>query len=228
MSDSGQVSAGGGENLDKVGAVASTLCAIHCAVCALLPAAFGALGVGFLLGQEAEWIFTLIAVAFAGAALFFGWRKHRSNAVMAVLVLGIVGLLASRVIEGAGGHDHHHHGAHGEEGHGAHHGEGDGHHGEGEEKHHGEGEKGHAEGKEHHGEGEKHHGKGDKHHDEGHEKHGRVHRNTDDGESADGHGDGELTHMAGAGVGIVGGLLLLTGHIMNLRALRRRKEEECC
>lgn len=86
----------GTDRLDRVGAVASSLCAVHCAVCALLPAAFGALGMGSLLGHEAEWVFTLIAVAFAAGALISGWRRHRSVWVAGLLALGIAGLLASR------------------------------------------------------------------------------------------------------------------------------------
>lgn len=100
------------ERADRIGALASTVCAVHCAVCALLPVAFGALGLGFLLGHEAEWGFTLIAVFFAAAALVAGWRRHRSRGVALLLMLGIVGLLVSRGVEGAtedhaeNGHDH--------------------------------------------------------------------------------------------------------------------------
>ena len=54
---------------DRLGATVSSLCAIHCAVCALLPAAFGVLGLGFLLGHEAEWALTLTAIAFGSGAL---------------------------------------------------------------------------------------------------------------------------------------------------------------
>ena len=46
-----------GEPIDRIGVVASTLCALHCALCALLPAILGALGLGVLLDQRAEWIF---------------------------------------------------------------------------------------------------------------------------------------------------------------------------
>ena len=38
--------------------------------------------------------------------------------------------------------------------------------------------------------------------------------------------DGGL-HAAGAGVGVLGGLLLLSGHVMNLKALRRERDV-CC
>ena len=105
------------ERIDQAGAVASTLCAIHCAICALLPAVFGALGLGMLLSQTAEWAFTLVAVSIAAGALVLSWRQYRSVAVAGLLSLGIVGLLASRVLEM--GSDHHHHGEH----HADHHGE---------------------------------------------------------------------------------------------------------
>lgn len=101
-----------GERVDRVGALASTVCALHCAVCALLPVAFGALGLGFLLGHEAEWVFTLIAIVFATAALTAGWRRHRSRGVALLLLVGIAGLLVSRGVEEAGeshadgGHGH--------------------------------------------------------------------------------------------------------------------------
>lgn len=102
----------GTDRLDRVGAVASSLCAVHCAVCALLPAAFGALGMGALLGHEAEWVFMLIAVAFAAGALISGWRRHRSVWVAGLLALGIAGLLASRGLETGAAHSEHHGEAH--------------------------------------------------------------------------------------------------------------------
>ena len=95
------------DKVDRFGAVASTLCAAHCAVCALLPAAFGVLGLGFLLGHEAEWIFTIVAAAFATGALVHGWRRHRSPGIALLLVVGIAGLLLARSVEGGShqGHD---------------------------------------------------------------------------------------------------------------------------
>ena len=69
----------------------------------------------FLFGHEAEWIFTLIAVAFASGALVLGWRVHRSSKVAGFFLLGIIGLLASRGLE-MGSHDDHH-GHHSEAGH---------------------------------------------------------------------------------------------------------------
>ena len=171
------------EKVDRVGAVASTLCAVHCALCALLPAAFGALGVGFLLGQGAELAFTLVAIGFALVALVMGWRTHGSTGVLVLMVAGITGLIASRGLEMASGHDHH-------DEHAA-------------EKHEpGTKEKTASHKSDEHGDA---HEKGEKS-EAGHEEH---------------HEDGDSMHGIGAIVGVGGGLLLLLGHIFNIRATRR-------
>ena len=99
------------ERVDRLGAVASTLCAVHCGLCALLPVALSALGLGFLLGERAEWLFTAVAVLFATGAIVLGWRQHRSVSVVALLATGVIGLMASRGLE-MGGEHHHHHGEH--------------------------------------------------------------------------------------------------------------------
>lgn len=89
--------------IDRAGIVASSLCALHCALSALLPGLFSALGLAALLGHEAEWAFTIVAMVCALGALALGWRRHRSPAIAAVLVLGAGGLLAGRLVEEAGG-----------------------------------------------------------------------------------------------------------------------------
>ena len=179
------------QRVDRFGAVASTLCAAHCAVAALLPVAFSALGLSFLVGHEAEWIFTLLAVGFALAALVVSWRQHRSLKVAALLSLGIIGLLASRGLEMNSGHHGHH-----------------------EESHHAA----EAHQKEAAHKPDEHHEAHEKDsHDEHHEAHGK-----------ESHGENEgFGHAAGTLVGVLGGLLLLGGHVSNLR-LGRRPPEDCC
>lgn len=157
---------------DKLGAFASTLCAIHCAFCAIAPAAFGVLGLGFLLGEFAEGMFRFAAIAFAAAALWFGWRRHKSNAIAGVLALGICGLLVSQYLESSS--EHHHHEP-----------EAAAHHADAHDEHHEEAE--------HHGE----HEAAEAHHDEG------------------------ATHLAGGAAGVLSGLILVVGHVLNLRASRR-------
>ncbi|HJL17324.1 MAG TPA: MerC domain-containing protein [Sandaracinaceae bacterium LLY-WYZ-13_1] len=85
--------------LDRFGAFASTACAVHCLLAAALPSALAAVGLGALLGHEAEWALTGAAVVFAVAALSTGWRHHRSWAIAATFGVGVAGLGASRVLE---------------------------------------------------------------------------------------------------------------------------------
>ena len=169
------------DRIDGIGKVVSSLCVVHCALCALMPVAFTALGMSFALSEEAEWGFTLMAVGVGLSALTFGWRKHRSSRVATFLLIGVFGLLASRGIEMAGG-DHGGHGEHDE----------------------------HAEHSEHaeHGEHKAH----------GHEEHAE--------EASAEHSD--ATHLIGTGVGVLAGLFLLFGHVLNSRALRACNDEACC
>ena len=96
-----------GRTLDGYGAFASTICALHCAACALLPATLTAIGLGFLIGHETEWLLTVFAVFFASAAFVLSWRSHKNLFIMASLSIGIVGLLSARVLEGGAHHDNH-------------------------------------------------------------------------------------------------------------------------
>ena len=160
---------------DRFGSVASTVCALHCALCAFLPVVFSALGVGFLLGQGAEWFFSIVAILFGVGALAISWRQHRSKKVAALLIVGVVGIMASRGLEM--GSDHH---GHGDEAHQA-----------------------------------------DEHSDEHADEHSDEHSD----EHADEHDDS--MHLMGTFVGVFAGLLLLFGHISNIRAARRCREESC-
>jgi hypothetical protein len=95
---------GRGDAIDRFGMLASTLCAAHCALCALLPALLGTLGLGVLSSHEAEWGFTLVAVVLALGALWLGYRRHRSGRIAVVFGVGIVALVLSRFIEAFAGH----------------------------------------------------------------------------------------------------------------------------
>ena len=175
------------DKVDRFGAVASTACAIHCAVCALAPATFGALGLGFLLGHEIEWGLTLLAVGFGFLALVLGWRQHKKPMAAILLGVGIVGLLAVR-LTGEGGH----HDEHGEDA-------------------------AHAEAGDH-DEEEGDHDKEEGDHDEEEGEH-----DEEEGEHDD-HGPGES-------LGILAGLILMTGHVTNLKAMKKAESEsgdDCC
>ena len=172
---------------DRIGSFTSSLCALHCAICGLLPAAFSALGLGFLLGHEAEWILSITAIVLGLGALILSWRQNRSLWVSGLLAVGIVGLLASRGLEMGIGHDDHHGFSHPA-----------------------------AE------EQEEAIVVSEAHHDDEHSL-----------EHADGHHEahdsteGDMTHLIGTVVGVFAGLLLLFGHLLNIR-LARQCRKECC
>lgn len=91
--------------LDKVGAVASAACAIHCAA---LPIALGlsAAGVVSFLDHEAvEWGFVLLAAVIGTVSAWRGYRRHGNAAVAVVLAAAALGLL----IVTATHHDEHTH-----------------------------------------------------------------------------------------------------------------------
>ena len=189
-----------GSLTDRFGAVASSLCAIHCAICALAPALFGALGLGVLLSHEVELGLASVAILFGLGAMVLAWRQHQSKLVMGLLALGVIGLVVSRGLEMGSDHEHH----------------GEAHHGEVE--HADKGDKHADKGDKHADKGEKHADKGDKHADEG-DKHEEGHH--------DEHED--FMHAFGAGTGVLAGGLLALGHLFNLKATRRRREaDECC
>ena len=81
---------------DRVGIVASTLCAVHCVGTALL---VGVSGVGALFADErVEVAFCVCAVSVALGALVRGWRRHRSWMPASVGASGIVLLLTARCV----------------------------------------------------------------------------------------------------------------------------------
>lgn len=170
------------ERLDYFGMAAGSLCAVHCALTALLPAVFSVIGLEILLAHQAEWALTLVAVAFAGGALVLGWRQHRSSWVATCLVLGIVGLLASRGLEEVGSPHHGHHG----------------------DDHTTVAERPVASG----AEAAPDHGTSPDDHDGEHGDEPHAMFEVD-------------LHLAGAAVGILSGIILMIGHLLNFRLTRR-------
>jgi hypothetical protein len=75
---------------DRVGAVGSLLCALHCALLPLLLAALPTLGLGALGGVDIDQAFTVFATLLGVTMLGFGFRKHRAFRAWMVLVPGLV------------------------------------------------------------------------------------------------------------------------------------------
>lgn len=88
--------------VDRLGVMASTACAVHCALVALLPAILATAGLSALLGEEAEWGFVLAAATLGGVAMVTTWRRHKRVGPVPAFAVGIAGLLAARFMEEAG------------------------------------------------------------------------------------------------------------------------------
>lgn len=81
---------------DRLGVVASVLCAIHCAVTPLLLLALPAFGKAWS-HPATHWGMALIVVPVAALMMKKGYRRHRRKWIMAVGSLGIFLVLAGAV-----------------------------------------------------------------------------------------------------------------------------------
>ena len=87
---------------DRVGATASFLCAVHCALLPFVLAALPFVGLGFLADHRFERGFVLLACGLAALALGRGFLRHQEPLPLLLAVPGIV-LLVLGVMYPEGG-----------------------------------------------------------------------------------------------------------------------------
>ena len=75
---------------DRIGATASLICALHCAVLPFVLAVLPALGLGFLADHLFERVFIACASALALTVLLHGYRHHHDRRPMTLLIPGLV------------------------------------------------------------------------------------------------------------------------------------------
>ena len=78
---------------DRVGATASFLCAIHCALLPFVLTLLPLLGLGFLAGHRFERGFVMFAATLALFALVGGYRRHRRPLPLMLAMPGLLLLL---------------------------------------------------------------------------------------------------------------------------------------
>lgn len=91
-----------GEKLDRAGATASFLCALHCAVMPFIVTVLPVLGLGFLSSEPVEWALLACSATLGTLSLCAGFREHRKRRVFGVLGLALALLVAGRIL-----HEHH-------------------------------------------------------------------------------------------------------------------------
>lgn len=74
---------------DRVGAVGSLLCALHCALLPLLIAVLPALGLGSFALVDLDQAFTVFATLLGITTLAYGFRRHRAFHAWIVLIPGL-------------------------------------------------------------------------------------------------------------------------------------------
>jgi hypothetical protein len=79
--------------VDRVGATASLLCAVHCMLLPFVLALLPLIGLGFLAGHTFERIFVACAAALASASILVAYRRHRHPHALFLMIPGIVLLL---------------------------------------------------------------------------------------------------------------------------------------
>lgn len=85
--------------MDHVGMFASTACAIHCVLMILIPSGLALGGFKALFSHEAEWAIAFFSVGLGLIAVAIGYRLHRSNKVLAIMLASAAGLFVSRFLE---------------------------------------------------------------------------------------------------------------------------------
>ena len=76
-------------NLDKVGAYASAICAVHCLLTGVALSLLSVAGLGFIGSVPAEIGFISVAVFVGSWAIVHGIRKHHSYLPALIFVLGL-------------------------------------------------------------------------------------------------------------------------------------------
>lgn len=77
-------------NPDKIGAVASAICAVHCLLTGIAFGLLSFVGLGFIGSVAAEVGFISVAVIVGAWAIYHGIKKHHSWIPAGIFVLGLV------------------------------------------------------------------------------------------------------------------------------------------
>ncbi len=84
---------------DRIGATASSLCALHCAALPFVLALLPLVGLQFLAGRAFERGFVLAAATLATVVLLGGWRRHRRLVPWMLALPGLLLLLAGICVD---------------------------------------------------------------------------------------------------------------------------------
>jgi hypothetical protein len=85
-------------NWDRVGAYASTICAVHCLITGVALGLLSFAGLGFLGSTTTDIAFLSVAVGIASIAIVHGMRKHHSYRPALIFVAGLVSVVLGHFV----------------------------------------------------------------------------------------------------------------------------------
>jgi hypothetical protein len=86
-------------HLDRAGATASFICAVHCALMPLVITLLPLVGLGWLADERIEWALVIAAGIMGVSSLCLGYRVHRNRRAFAALSVALVLLASGRIAE---------------------------------------------------------------------------------------------------------------------------------
>ena len=92
-----------GINYDKVGAVASAVCAVHCLLTGVALGLLSVAGIGFVGSLWTDVVFLVLVLSVGATAVVHGMRKHHSVAPALIFLAGLLMFLIGHF---ALGHSH--------------------------------------------------------------------------------------------------------------------------
>src|SRR5476649_1769617 len=85
-------------NLDKVGACASGICAVHCLVTGVALGVLSVMGLSWFGSVTTDVIFLTVTLSIASLAIFTGIRRHRSLVPATLFFLGVSAIVVSHFV----------------------------------------------------------------------------------------------------------------------------------
>ena len=85
-------------NLDKVGACASGICAVHCLLTGIALGVLSVMGLSWFGSMTTDIVFLTVTLSIASLAIFTGIRRHRSLIPAGLFVMGVKAIVVSHFV----------------------------------------------------------------------------------------------------------------------------------
>jgi hypothetical protein len=89
-------------NFDRMGSIASVLCAVHCALSGFALGLISLVGLEFLASEKTEVFFILLTLGLGLISIYFGYTKHKKAWPSLLFLMGGVLVTAPHFLFGHG------------------------------------------------------------------------------------------------------------------------------